>query len=153
MNIALTPDILASLLSCKANQNNFYKLWKAIPSWDKENMANSKDTPKIILYHLANEDNFAIAQSLAKNEQMIPEILKFLSTNSDYFTRFLVAQNTATTPDILAALSTNRDEYVLRAVARNPKTPPSILTELFNTGSNSIRDIIIKNTSWANYES
>ena len=113
-------EILSSLLSCKANQNNFKKFWDTFDIVDKRFAAKAVETPTNILMILANE--------------------------LDYSIRCHLASNTSTPASILAKLA-SETEWIRSGVAGNPSTPRDIIVKLFNDISPMVRNAATKNTS------
>jgi hypothetical protein len=115
-------NILSSLLSRSANQQNFNILWKKTGYWWKLTIAENEDTP-------AN-------------------ILEFMATDEDIFVRKYIAGNQSTPPKILTILANDERELVRASVAKNPQTPLYILELLSNDEAAFVRSYLKRNKNW-----
>ncbi len=85
---------------------------------------------------------------LAKNPNTLPETLKVLATDKDYWVRRWVAQNPNTPVETLKVLATDENSGVRFPVARHPKTPTETLKVLATDKDFYVRYCVAQNPNY-----
>ena len=112
-------DILSSLLACKANQHNFYKLLSTIDYTEQRLIASNKDTSANILTVLSGSKNSWVRSSVAYNPSTPNDIIAKLSADTAVIVREAVALNTSTPIEILTILFNDKDSYIRKVAYEN----------------------------------
>ena len=97
---------------------------------EKINLAKNKNASPEILKKLAEDEDWAVRETVAKNPGTPVEILRKLAFDEDEHVGKAVAINLSTTFDILKEQAEDEDANVRETVAENPRTPDDILRKL-----------------------
>jgi hypothetical protein len=88
-----------------------------------------------------------MAEWVAHNKTIPPEVMKRLFDLGDEKVRFVLAMKRSATPELLAKLSIDTCESVRLAVAMNPKTPNELLEILETDEWQEVRDAVARRRS------
>ena len=90
-------------------------------------LARTQPTRKGVLYKLAESDEPAIRQEVAKNPNAPADLLLRLATDENYGVRQYVVENKNTPVEALALLANDSNRSIREYVALNPRLPEDIM--------------------------